>query len=164
MSPMSPRRVGEAAHFRPGRGQPGRGGDPGRRVAAFRRLLQGGPRALHFRRARPGAVAGPGRNGRPSWTLKLYDIPATMRRSAAAASRLGARFITIHDAGAGAAGRPGGNRRFSPAGPLRHPAHECGCPGPARPRRTGFGRTVSGTWTNTSAGGPGPRSPTAATD
>ncbi len=35
--------------------------------------------------------------------LKLYDIPATMRRSVAAASRLGARFITIHDAGAGAA-------------------------------------------------------------
>lgn len=34
--------------------------------------------------------------------LKLYDIPATMRRSVAAASRLGARFITIHDAGAGA--------------------------------------------------------------
>lgn len=35
--------------------------------------------------------------------LKLYDIPATMRRSVAAASRLGARFITIHDTGAGAA-------------------------------------------------------------
>lgn len=35
--------------------------------------------------------------------LKLYDIPATMRRSVAAASRMGARFITIHDAGAGAA-------------------------------------------------------------
>lgn len=35
--------------------------------------------------------------------LKLYDIPATMRRSVAVASRLGARFITIHDAKAGAA-------------------------------------------------------------
>ena len=35
--------------------------------------------------------------------LKLYDIPATMRRSVAAASRLGSRFITIHDNGAGAA-------------------------------------------------------------
>ena len=34
--------------------------------------------------------------------LKLHDIPATMRRSVAAASRLGARFITIHDAGSGA--------------------------------------------------------------
>lgn len=48
--------------------------------------------------------------------LKLYDIPATMRRSVAAASRLGARFITIHDTGAGAAaareGRSGSRLRI----------------------------------------------------
>ena len=34
--------------------------------------------------------------------LKILDIPETMRRSVTEASKLGARFITIHDPGAGA--------------------------------------------------------------